>query len=667
MKEPKKVTGEECFNWITKPIGFIDKTGSVIDHGRWETFWTYADRYNSQLVTTWTDYTSITKFLHDKNNRKIGYITNRYEDGGLRVILLAQNDETIDLSNPSICKNYYQSLFINVYRHYAQGLIDVTVEKSGPYTMAPNVPPARPSNGCDLDLKVGGITQGLDKVVDFQVDIDSFGGGTAWRPNCISSGVMRSDPSNTKVFGNSVESGINVKANPDLLGDPLAILQGDLYEFGIEQSKKFEAMMPLRFPDWSFFEQWNIDYGDEIHNMNYLAIPYNLILTENLSGAVSYINTGVLPPDAFLYPLDWENLPTWEPNDTPDDDTNSDDDDDNNSLFDGDPDPLEIPSYPPSKQTPNNYYWLSVAQLEGFINWFWSDVGSWSSFDSIINKIEGLYNDLASAVLMVRYMPVQLNWIGGAGTPSNIVVGMIEKNGTVDTINKASPPIIDIGHVTVPKDYKSWASYSPYTKCVLYLPYYGFLDIDMDMFTGHELYVKGVYDYMSGTLQYFIYYEDKYLVNSVVCKMAVDIPITLQSKNDRDSAIFSNVTNAVAGLMGAGTTLATGNPIGLVVGANALTSGVNSAPLSVKGTVGEQGAFYAPSHCKLITQFPVQQKPSKFAYICGKQLNKTMKLNNNSIYGFTTCYNPRIDFKNSTPLQTEIDEIYNLLEKGVII
>jgi hypothetical protein len=149
--------------------------------------------------------------------------------------------------------------------------------------------------------------------------------------------------------------------------------------------------------------------------------------------------------------------------------------------------------------------------------------------------------------------------------------------------------------------------------------------------------------------------------------MAVDIPITLQSKNDRDSAIFSNVSSAVAGLMGGAISVGTGNPLGLVVGANAMNSGVASAPMAVKGTVGETGAFYGPSKCKLITKFPVQQKPSSFDQIVGKQLNKTMKLSNSKLSGFTQCYQPRITFSKKVPLRSEIDEIYKLLEEGVIL
>ena len=35
--------------------------------------------------------------------------------------------------------------------------------------------------------------------------------------------------------------------------------------------------------------------------------------------------------------------------------------------------------------------------------------------------------------------------------------------------------------------------------------------------------------------------------------------------------------------------------------------------------------------------------------------------------GFTKCENPQIEFKNSKPTSVEINEIYNMLEQGVIV
>ena len=246
---------------------------------------------------------------------------------------------------------------------------------------------------------------------------------------------------------------------------------------------------------------------------------------------------------------------------------------------------------------------------------------------------------------------------------------MIEQRGSsVATISPTTvAPIQEIGHIKIEDKYQSFVDMAPYSQLSLYLPFHGFVDLDINIFSGHSIYVKGIYDHLTGTLQYFLYCDNTWLVNSFTVKMAVDIPMSLQTKNDRDSAIFSNVMNSVSGMMGAGLTLGTGNPIGLVAGANAFNSGVNSAPMNVRGTVGESGAFYAPPQCAIILRRPTISKPDQNTWeknvgqMCGKghQLSR--------LSGLTICYQPRINFANSIPLQSEIEEIYQILTEGVIL
>jgi len=688
MSELKKVTGKECLNWISKPIGFANKerAGGVdtylsminIEDPEFRNWYgpiinnAPSSWGNNGKWWSWSDAVALTRFPHDTNKRIVGFVRQKYDDGGYYVVILG-NEKLDNL------KTYKHKLYMQGGVGYSlEGLPPNEKYKqdnfSGEVTYgSEGIANVSGRSQCYLMLGNNAELVPFYDSVDYTVDFDGYQYDQYGLISCLdvshmTDSIITNDPTTTLIFGEGrAQLSPPIYFDKDSMNDPLKYLQGNLYDLACDKARDIHAIIPTQFNDGTSLYNYSMQLGELILTTNLVAIPYNIILTGNLQSAYNYLDNGVLPDDAFLFPLDWDNFPSFEKNETPDDDVDDGDDSDNGPIFDGDPDLPDAPYMTPNKASNNNYYWLTPYELEGFINWFWNDVGNIQDFDDIINKVMGLYNDLGSTILNIRYMPVDINWIGGLGQKSNIITGMIEKNGLVNTIAKANPPIIDIGHVKVPKDFKSFASYSPYASCSLYLPYHGFLDIDMDMFTGHDLYVKGIYDHLSGTLQYLIYYENKYLIYSIICKMAVDIPITLQSKNDRDSAIFQNVSNTVAGLMSAGTTLATGNPIGLVVGVNALTSGVHSAPLQVKGTVGETGAFYAPSKCKLIVRFPVEQKPSKFSQICGKQLNKTMKLNNSQLAGFTKCYNPRITFNNSAPMQSEIDEIYDYLEKGVIL
>ena len=684
MAKPKlrKVSGSDCLQYIDKPIAFVNKTrvGSPVSTYITQLNWTAPDARNwyapkviegNNKNFSWSDAVSITRFPHDKTKRIVGFVRQRYDDGGYYVIVLGDEELT----------------GLNAYCHecYMQGSSDYHLEGTPPdekykkntYVATPDYDATgQPVDHAHAFIWLGNMSATVPfyDAVNYVVTEETIMNfeGAPVPPSVdtsqMSHRMLTNDPETTLKFGEGVIYPNGLYFNEEFMNDPLVYLQGDLYDLMSDKSFKYFSLLPASFDDGTDLYNWTYQDGEVILSTNLVAVPYNIILTENLNFAQAYLQNGTLPPDAFLFPLDWENLPSYTPSEDPDDDTNHDEDPDNvPSDFDGDPDLPSVPHSPPQALSPNNYYWLTQYQLEDFFNWFWYDVGQISGIDDILKKIEGLYNDLGSTVLNVRYMPVQLDWIGGAGTPSPIICGMIEKSGNVPTISKSASPIREIGHIRVPKEYNSFASYSPYSECMLYLPYYGFMSIDMDMFTGHDIYIKAIYDHLTGTIQYLIYYENQYLVNSVVAKMAVDIPITLQSKNDRDSAIFSNVSNAVAGLIGAGVSMGTGNPLGLVVGANALNSGIHSAPLTVKGVVGESGAFYAPSHCKLITQFPIEAKPKSFNEFVGKLVNKTMVLKSSELSGYTECYNPRITFNNTIPLLEEEEEIYDYLTKGVIL
>ena len=697
--KPDKVTGSACLDWIDKAIGFCAKDGKPQDY--YDTFVQDGRYYYDGLMNSnpsenliqgiFNDYIHIARFNHDTSKRIVGYVTDEYEDGGIRAVILGNehiNQNPNSAASQRNVKWYGQELKGGIIQKYKVDIISLTGarDKDGEAPVYPEVVQSFSLGYTNMSrtrlgeynfATVSNAGATLSQMIDWQPPIVEYDilhpsqALTDQNGNIITDFNITDNENTSMIFGNGVSNTGGMPFETVLMYNPLVLLSGDLYTSISVILSQYRGMTPFHFESTAQFTAWFAHIASTINSFNLVAIPYNIVLTKNLQAAKSYLATGTLPPDAFLYPLDWANLPGYniEPDDNPDDGSDNGSDPDNNPGFTGDPDLPSAPSYSPSTMSRNNYYWCGIGTLDAFINWFWYDVGRWNDFGDIINTIEGLYNNLGAAVLNIRYMPVSndANELGGLTTAQNIKVGMIERAGAVDTLPGGVAPIIDIGHTTVPKVFDSFASYTPYSECMLYLPLYGFINLDMDMFTGHEIYVKAAYDMLTGTIQYFIYYEDKFLVNTVVAKMAVDIPITLQSKNDRDSAIFSNVSSAVAGLMGGAISAGTGNPLGIVVGANALNSGVASAPMAVKGTVGESGAFYGPAKCKLICKFPVQQKPTNFDQIVGKQLNKTMKLNNSELSGFTQCYNPRITFSKNVPLRAEIDEIYRLLEEGVIL
>lgn len=423
----------------------------------------------------------------------------------------------------------------------------------------------------------------------------------------------------------------------------------------------------------------------------YHYTPYNLILTYNLDEAKHYVETGELPSDAFLYPFDVDNIPVNETGGTGAEDSDGTQDDDTTSTGgdsggeDTDDQNTEAPTNTPQALTNNNLYWLTSQQLKNFIEWFWTDATDVTDPQELFEKIQGLYSDLSQAIVSVRYMPIDADWIGGTTIENSIIVGLVEKTEQVRTINKTVAPVRDItpNDISISElpDFKGFINFSPYCEISLYLPFYGYLSLDADLLMQNKLRIKATYDILSGTIQYYIFRvssktNDATMINTVTGKMAVDIPISLQTKNERDSMIFNNVASATANLIGAGASAVAGNPIGMVMSTSAIAGQQSQgAPMRVMGTIGESGAFYDHGHCAIFIKRPATNYPPQYARRVGYPYNGARKLE--KTHGFVQCFNPYVEFTHMTvnendiqppkPTAEEIETIYNALTEGVIL
>lgn len=702
MIEKEKVTGSACLNYINKAIGLVQKPYQPFSISNYYQFGYLnfhvkglADRLLCGQVPS-PIYIGSTAYIwsHDESIRKVGLILDETEDNGLHIALLS----TDSINYRDVRMFSFGGDVAGLMEYEQQGITDIEyISKKDDFY-------ANEMNNIRLYDYVRGKTVGdvnctFDEMLDYSPYIESLKNIDGWSyKNMLQNGQYLNNPEYVRLTTDSnttLHFGIPIDVSNfpdayvkgDFVANPLYPSTGNLYMYLDSLYIQIGNACPDKFESYSEFAMYDVNGGEKVNNGNGVAIPYNLILTKNVQYAQNYLNNGVLPPDAFLYPMDWENLPSYN-----DDDDGEDGDDDNtpdDTTRDITPNLPVVPSFTPSMLSNNNYYWLTALELRNFINWYWNDVGEVSDIDDLLAKIEGLYNNLSQAIINIRFMPVEYKWIcklpeGETIPKGHIKIAQIEKDGNVDMISPNGKPMVrDIGHIHIPNKYNSFVDLAPYSQLSLYLPYHGFLDLDITFLSGHDLYVKAVYDHISGTIQYLIYYDNQFLINTIIAKMAMDIPISLQTKNDRDSSIFSNVSNAVSGLIGAGLTLGTGNPMGLVIGANAFNSGFHSAPLNVKGNVGEQGSFFAPPQCAIILRRPTISKPSQDIWKSrvGQMCGKSYTLNN--LKGYTVVYNPQITFKGNyydgdqigdagvygwiKPLEEEIQEIYDWLEKGVII
>lgn len=722
MAKPTKnriVTGSACLNYVDNDIGFVSCASASKD-----TIYSYRigiDRLDSffpvgEMAVQFVDPTTyqsqleyqrniiIDKFSH--TNRVCGLILSDNDDGSYRVAILGTDilDRNESLAHSGVsCSIITETINVGESDTYDfPGLPIYNGTASDPCYAYVTVIDGATNTGervpvsdlFDVSLKFG--------LNNRNITSETFTTTGKYNNNIItgqdSSYQLTADKNTTLQLGIPIDDLTTVTFNShcfmyDTYNTIFDAWEGNYYDLidaiyqSIRiQSAKKPAVLVAEGGLLNMFTRADLKgdpklagYEGKTHAFNFT--PFNLILTRNESQALAYLQNGTLPSDAFLYPLDWQNLPRTDgtpSSDQQDPDYKPPSGEDGDSGIDGTPTRDADPQITSNMLTNNNLYWLQAGQLESFITWFWQNAGEIIELDDLWDRIKGLYNDLASAIINIRYFPVDPYYIGGVSDTTNIALSSIEMPITgIKKLNKTKLRKRTLGEITIPNKYNAFTDYSPYTSLMLYLPFHGWIDLDIDIFTGNKLQVRCVYDHISGTIQYGVYVISKnreFLLNTVIAKMAVDIPITLQSKNDRDSAIFNNVTNAFGNLLGAGASAVSGNPIGLVMStAGVASSGTQSAPLKVNGTVGETGAFFMPNKCAVYIKRPSYNRPKNYGSRVGFPSNKGGKLSEFS--GFTTVYNPQITFSGNTnadnvtikPLQSEIDEIYSALEKGVIL
>lgn len=375
---------------------------------------------------------------------------------------------------------------------------------------------------------------------------------------------------------------------------------------------------------------------------------FDLIITKNLEYAKKYIEDGTIPPDARVNPSDAKK----------DTDSNEDGEDGaKKSTFDeNEPSAPVVNSV---KLSNLHNYWITKNQMQSFYDAVWNT----DLTDFVKGAFTGIYENLISNVVSLKYMPTYPLYLGGTGDSSPVILGFKTYNElTVQTIGDTVAPIVDIGSYRFSRAYNSFADYAPYTDIRLYLPFVGVVPLDTNLFMGTGggtppvLYIKAQYDLQSGLITYFIM-RNKTMISSVSGRMAVEVPISLQSGLDTFTTISSNFIGKATSF--AGNAMA-GNPIGMV--ADIAQGSATAPPQTVFSSVGGDGAFYAHPKCMIMIRHPQYNRPKNYSHVVGFPAYVTKKVSD--LRGFNTIKNPVIPLADGMT-SVEHGIIVSSMQKGL--
>ena len=399
----------------------------------------------------------------------------------------------------------------------------------------------------------------------------------------------------------------------------------------------------------------DLSYGDNILKLldntmpDSNAIIYNLIITHDYDAALKFLEDGTVPDDAKV------NVKK--------DSTDADDENDSGengakqSTFDeNEP---SAPTINSMKLSNLHNYWITESQMQSFYDSVWET----DLTDFVKGAFTGIYSNLISNVVSLKYMPTSPTNLGGTGDTSPVILGFkTYDNLTVQTIGNAVAPIVNIGSYQFKREYNSFADYAPYTDIRLYLPFVGVVPLDTNLFMGSggdtppKLNVKAQYDLQSGLITYFIM-RNKTMISSVSGRMAVEVPISLQSGMDTFTTISSNFIGKATSF--AGNAMA-GNPIGMV--ADIAQGSATAPPQTVFSSMGGDGAFYAHPKCMVMIRHPQYNRPKNYSHVVGFPAYVTKKVSD--LNGFNTIKNPVIPLADGMT-SVEHDMIVSSMQKGL--
>lgn len=398
--------------------------------------------------------------------------------------------------------------------------------------------------------------------------------------------------------------------------------------------------------EWSAWHTFNAA-GMNVVDGNPIVF-LDLIMTNNLAEAQKYVKDGTIPSDARVNPSHVKK----------DTDSNEDGEDGGKSSTFDENEP-SAPTVNSVKLSNLHNYWISESQMQSF----YSEVWDTDLTDFVKGAFTGIYSNLISNVVSLKFMPTTAENLGGTGGASPVILGFkTYDNLTVQTIGNTTAPIVNIGSYKFSKEYNSFADYAPYTDIKLYLPFVGIVPLDTNLFMGSgggetaTLNIKAQYDLQSGLITYFLM-RNKTMISSVSGHMAVEVPISLQSGLDTFSTISRNFSVKVWDFAMEG---AKGNPIGMI--SEIAQGSATAPPQTIFASTGGDGSFYAHPKCMIMIKHPQYNRPKNYSHVVGFPAYVTKKVSD--LQGFNIVQNPVIPLADGMT-GAEHDMIVTAMQSGL--
>ncbi len=339
----------------------------------------------------------------------------------------------------------------------------------------------------------------------------------------------------------------------------------------------------------------------------------------------------------------------------------------------GEPTPPSPPIIPlPFSSTTGiiSIYHPTQSELLAFANWLWV---TWQ--DATIDKI---WNNPFDGVISLFELYCTPTDVGR----KNIRSGFLDSGISSETISRYTE--LNCGTIAVPEYYGNYFDYSPYSKCHIYLPFIGIIELNVDDIVGHGVNVTYRIDEYNGSCIAMVTVAKSTIVNgeeidysTIMYQFSGNCAVDLPFAGGSQAAIKAGMLEAAAwglgsvisGVITGGTEGGLG--IGQSIGNNLAQGAANAVHslVSAKSSVQHSGSFGASYGAMggkvpyIIVTRPKQIQVPNYNELYGYQAHKMVRIGDCT--GYLRCR--EVHVISPTASDDEKAQIEQLLKLGVYV
>lgn len=320
----------------------------------------------------------------------------------------------------------------------------------------------------------------------------------------------------------------------------------------------------------------------------------------------------------------------------------------------GIPDPTGLPTLVTSGLV--KLYQPTSAEMQSFTDFLFT--GITDSIKTTISKLTTEPLQYLIGAYMTRFKPT-------TSSSTAIKFAGVDTGATAATIVQQFQQL-NCGYLDIPNASETHLDYSPYSSAVLYLPYIGYRDMNIDEIMGSRLLIKYNIDCVTGACTAYVHVnrikrtKGDAKINAVIYEFQGNcfVQCPMSSKDS------SGTIQALSELAGAVGSVAQHNVAGAVEGAiNAIAT--EKVSVNRNGSPGSNYGYASIQYPYIILQRPLNKPPQKFSSFEGWTSNMYKKIS--SLSGYTETDPNTVWSNNIHCTDNEAEEIKSLFNSGVYL